>query len=491
MNLVNQKLTVTEKVGYSLGDFAANLVFQTLVTYIVFFYTDVYKLDSASASQVIFWCGIIGGVLFAPVMGMIADRTKTRWGRFRPWILWTSVPFGVTILLAFTTPNFSENGKLIYAFCTYLLLVTLYTANNLPYASLSGVLTGNMAERNSLSAYRFVAVMAAQFIIQAVMYPVILMAGDGNKAIGFEKVMTVFAIVGVICFVITFLTTKERIVVVQDKDNDVRDDIKDLFRNIPWVIMLGLVILVFVTLALKGGMYIYYFNNYVDQTELTIFLNNIGFSGFIDWLTSVFDGMGYKFTWPEEASASGFSLFNGAGIIFMIVGIMFSKRLADRFGKRNVYATFLSISTLFILAFLIIPAKSVGLMFVSQILHGFFYGISIPIMWAMIADVADYSEWKNKRRATAIIFSAMILGLKGGLAIGSALASVLLKAYGYDVNLDTQPDSAIFGIKLSVSLYAAIPFFIAAAILYFYKIDKNMEILIENDLKNRRSPSQD
>lgn len=490
MNLANQKLSVTEKIGYSLGDLAANLVFQTLVTYIVFFYTDVYKLDPASASAVIFWCGIIGGVLFAPIMGMIADRTNTRWGKYRPWVLWTSIPFAVLILLTFTTPNFGPTGKIIYAACTYLLLVSLYTANNLPYASLSGVLTGNMADRNSLSAYRFVAVMVAQFIIQALMLPIILMAGDGDKAIGFEKVMTVFALVGVVCFVITFLTTKERVTVPKESESKILDDVKDLFNNVPWVIMLAIVVLVFITLALKGGMYIYYFNNYADQAALITFLNGIGFSGAIEWITETLGSMGFVFKWPDDPAASGFSLFNGAGILFMIAGIGFSKPLADRFGKRNIFGIFLTLSALFVLAFAFFPKDAISMMFVSQILHGFLYGITIPLLWAMIADVADYSEWKNTRRATAMIFSAMILGLKGGLTIGSTIASKILAAYGYDPTLTTQAAGTELGIKLAVSVYASLPFFIAAAALFFYEINKKMESQIEQDLTLRRNPSQ-
>src|SRR5690606_11616709 len=206
MNIQSQKLSVTEKVGYSLGDLAANLVFQTLVTFIAYYYTDVYGLEPGQAQWVIATCGIIGGVLFSPIMGMIADRTYTRWGRYRPWIMWTSIPFGVLILLTFTTPDLSGDAKVAYAFVTYLLLVTLYTANNLPYSSLSGVLTGNMSERNSLSAYRFVAVMVAQFIIQVLLRPLVLVMGDGDEAVGFEKVMMIFAVAAVICFFITFFT---------------------------------------------------------------------------------------------------------------------------------------------------------------------------------------------------------------------------------------------------------------------------------------------
>ncbi len=489
MNSSNQKLSVIEKVGYSLGDFAANLVFQTLVTYLLFFYTDVYKLSNSAASYVIGICGFIGGVAFAPIMGAIADRTNTRWGKYRPWIIWTSVPFGITILLAFTTPDFGHSGKIAYAAITYLMLVTLYTANNLPYASLSGVLTGDMAERNSLSAYRFVAVMVAQFIIQGLMLPIILMAGDGDKAVGFEKVMTVFAYAGVLCFVVTFLTTKERVVATEENTGSITDDIKDLFHNVPWIIMLAVVVLVFVGLILKASMYIFYFENYVDPAALDTFLENSGFNGMIASITAGAASMGWTFEWPDDPAASGFGIFNGLSIIMMIVGIGFSKMLADRFGKRNIYSIFLAISALFILAFLWIPPTSVNAMYISNTLHGFFYGISIPIMWAMIADVADYSEWKNFRRATAIIFSAMLLGLKAGITIGGSVGGFILAIYGYDAALDSQSEDAKLGIKLSVSLFPTIAFLVAAGSLFFYEINKKMESEIEHDLAARRTPA--
>ncbi len=483
-----QRLSVTEKIGYSLGDFAANLVFQTLVTYIAFFYTDVYQLDNVTASSVIFWCGILGGVVFSPVMGMIADRTHTRWGKYRPWVMWTAVPFGIAIFLCFTVPGFGDTGKVIYAFGTYLLLVSLYTANNLPYAALSGVLTGNMAERNSLSAYRFAAVMIAQFIIQVLLLPLILMAGDGDKAAGFELLMSVFAVAGVICFFITFFTTRERVVPQQEEHSKVMEDLGDLLRNRPWLVMLAVVVLIFVTLALKGGMYIYYFNNYVSEPELASFLDRIGFDGFISALTGFFGEMGVTFEWPDDAAASGFGLFNGGGIILMIVGIAFSKSLADRFGKRNVFGVFLALSALFVLAFYWFPPDAIGLMFTSQILHGFFYGITIPLLWAMIADVADYSEWKNHRRATAIIFSAMLLGLKGGLTVGSTITLQVLEAYGYDGTLAAQSASAQYGIKMAMSVMSAGFFLLAAVLLFLYPIGKRMETTIEAELAARHAP---
>ena len=183
MTTNTERLSVGEKIGYSLGDLAANLIFQTFITFLAFFYTDIYKIPAGTASAIIFWGGVFGGVIFNPIMGLIADRTNTRWGKFRPWVLWTAVPFGVFALLAFTTPDLGEQGKIWYAAITYTLLVTIYAANNLPYAALSGVLTGNMSERNSLSSYRFVAVMVAQFVIQVLLLPLVLALGDGDQAV--------------------------------------------------------------------------------------------------------------------------------------------------------------------------------------------------------------------------------------------------------------------------------------------------------------------
>lgn len=487
MQTAVQKLSVTEKVGYSLGDLAANLIFQTLMTFLAFFYTDVYQIPAAAAATIIFIGGLIGAC-FNPIMGIIADRTQSRWGKFRPWILWTSVPFGVIALLAFSTPDFSPEGKIAYAFITYVVLVLVYSANNLPYSALSGVLTGNMADRNSLSAYRFVAVMVAQFIIQALLLPLVLILGDGDKAVGFENTMTLFACVGIVFFLITFMTTKERVMTCSAQSSTIRQDIGDLLKNRPWAIMLVLTVLVFITLALKGGMYIFYFENYLNEQQVALFLEDIGFNAFIAGLNAMLTGMGLtEFLWPKDAATSGFSLFNAGGIICMIFGIGFSKPLADRFGKRDVFAVALFISTLFVMAFYLFPADAIGLVFSSQLLHGFFYGITIPLLWAMIADVADYSEWKNHRRATAIIFSAMIFGLKLGLSIGGALVAGILAHYGYDAQLAVQSPETIHGIQLSVSLYASAPFLLGVACICLYEINKHKETQIEQEMNERRA----
>lgn len=477
MNNISQKLSIKEKIGYSLGDLAANLVFQTLMTYLAYFYTDIYGLSPTHSSIIMLVVGLIAAFIFNPLIGVLADRTNTKWGKFRPWILITAIPLGCVALAAFTTPDFSYNGKIIYAVVTYTLLLLFYASNNLPYSALSGVITGNMSDRNSLSSYRFVAVMFAQFFVQVFMLGIIKSAGNGDKAIGIEKVMTVLAIIGTIMLLITFLTTKERIIPKPEQKSSVKEDLTDLMKNRPWVIMLTLTTLVFITLSLKGGSYVYYFENYVDKEQLALFIQPI-----LDSLASI--GLNH---FGNDPVAAGFGLFNAGGIIFMIVGITLSKSLADKYGKRNIFGIFLFISTLFILAFYFYPADKIQLMFVSQILHGFFYGITIPILWAMIADVADYSEWKNNRRATAIIFSAMMVGLKAGLSIGGSLTTMFLGYFHYVPNSLKQTDVTINGIKLLVSVFPAVPFLIGCGLLFFYKIDKKMEIQIESDLKERRN----
>ena len=478
-----KKISVLEKVGYSLGDLAANLVFQTLITYLAYFYTDIYGLKSTDASIVMLSVGLVAAFVFNPIIGVLADRTRSRWGKFRPWILYTAIPLGVVALLAFSTPHFSYKGKLIYAAVTYSFLLLLYASSNLPYSALSGVITGDMSERNSISSYRFVAVMFAQFFVQVFMLPIIEYAGKGDKAVGIESVMTWMAIVGIVMLLITFFTTKERIVPTIEQKSSIKDDLSDLIKNKPWLIMLGLTILVFITLAMKGSSYVYYFNNYVDKAALASFISPV---------LIVLSSIGINF-FGSDPVAAGFGLFNAGGIIFMIIGISFSKGLADKYGKRDVYKYSLLVATFFVFDFFFFKPDNVLLMFGSQILHGFSYGITIPILWAMIADVADYSEWKTNRRATAIIFSAMMVGLKAGLSIGGALVTWILGMYGYISKAGAvlghetiQPTSVADGVRLLVSIYPSITFLLGVGLLFFYTIDKKMEVEIEADLKKRR-----
>jgi glycoside/pentoside/hexuronide:cation symporter, GPH family len=297
----------------------------------------------------------------------------------------------------------------------------------------------------------------------------------------------VFAITGVVCFLITFFTTRERITPPKEQKTPIKQDLTDLVKNKPWLIMLALTILVFVTLALKGGMNIYYFKYYLTEASEADFLNKLGFSNMLNSLSDTFGDAAFEeFRKPNSAPYTTSAIVSGASTIAMIIGIFFSKPLADRFGKRNVFGIFIVLSAACLIVINFLSNTAISAVFVMQTLHGFIYGITIPLLWAMIADVADYSEWKNNRRATAIIFSAMIFGLKVGLSLGGAISAWLLSIFGYDAEAVQQTSSAINGIRLLVSVIPGLIFIAGATLLFGYGIDKKAELQIESELKKRR-----
>ncbi|MGD1044608.1 MAG: MFS transporter [Bacteroidota bacterium] len=442
-----EKLPIKEKVGYALGDTAANLIFQTMVMFQLVFYTDTFGISAIAAGTLLvvvrFWDAI-----FDPIMGVIADRTKTRWGKFRPWVLWTAIPFGIMGFLTFLTPDLSVSGKLIYAYITYIVLMMVYSANNLPYSALSGVMTGNLSERTSLSSYRFVFAMIAQLIVQGLALPMVHYFGQGNSAIGYQWTMGIFSAFAVIFFFITFTTTKERIQPNPAQKASVKQHFADLTKNGPWKAMFALTIILFITLSMRGSVVLYYFKYYVGQEDL-------------------------------------FSLFNVLATISTIIGIFFSKGLAMRYGKRNVFISGLSVTTIFTALFIFLPPDAVKLIFITEILRQFAYGFTIPLLWAMMADVADFSEWKNQRRATGIVFSAIVFALKAGLGFGGAITGYMLSLYGYVPNV-AQTASSLDGIRYTMSIFPAITFGICVVCLFFYRINKQVEIQITNELAERR-----
>ncbi|MCX7876855.1 MAG: MFS transporter [Melioribacteraceae bacterium] len=445
--MLSEKLSIKEKVGYALGDTAANFIFQTMIMFQLSFYTDTFGITAAAAGTLLIVVRVWDAI-FDPIMGIIADKTNTKFGKFRPWILWTAVPFGIMGFLTFLTPDLSPSGKLIYAYITYIILMMVYSANNLPYSALSGVMTGNLSERTSLSSYRFVFAMLAQLIIQGLALPMVHYFGQGDNAIGYQYTMGIFSTIAVILFLITFSTTKERIQPPKDQKATIREHFSDLFKNGPWIAMFVLTIILFITLSMRGSVVIYYFKYYVGDE-------------------------------------SYFSLFNVLGTVSTIIGILFSKKVSILYGKRNVFIVGLIFTAFFTFAFKLIPKESINIIFASEILRQFAYGFTIPLLWAMMADVADYSEWKNNRRATGIIFSAIVFALKAGLGIGGAITGYILALYGYIPN-EVQNQEALNGINNTMSIFPAITFLICAITLFFYKIDKKLEIKITDDLAERR-----
>ncbi len=441
------KLPIKEKVGYALGDTAANLIFQTMVMFQLAFYTDTFGISAVAAGTLLVVVRVWDAI-FDPIMGIIADKTNTRWGKFRPWVLWTAIPFGIMGFLTFVTPDLSPSGKLIYAYVTYILLMMIYSANNLPYSALSGVMTGDLAERTSLSSYRFVFAMIAQLIIQGLALPMVNYFGQGNSAIGYQWTMGIFSAMAVIFFFITFSVTKERIQPPPEQKASVKEHYKDLVKNRPWLAMFILTLILFITLAMRGSVVLYYFKYYVGREDI-------------------------------------FSFFNVIGTLSTIIGIFFSKGLATRYGKRNVFIAGLTGTAIFTAMFMFIPPEAIEVMIVTEALRQLVYGFTIPLLWAMMADVADYSEWKNHRRATGIVFSAIVFALKAGLGFGGAITGYILSFYGYVPNVE-QTAEALKGIVYTMSIFPAITFALCAITLMFYSINKQMEITITSELAERR-----
>jgi Na+/melibiose symporter-like transporter len=463
-----QRLSVVEKVGYGLGDTAANFIFQTMVMFQLAFYTDTFGITAAAAGTLLVVVRVWDAI-FDPAMGVIADRTNTRWGKFRPWVLWTAVPFGIMGFLTFMTPDLSPGGKLVYAYLTYIVLMMVYSANNLPYSALSGVMTGDLGERTSLSSYRFVCAMVAQLVIQGLALPMVHHFGAGDNAKGYQWTIGIFSALAVVLFLITFATTRERIQPAPDQKASVGQHFKDLLKNGPWVSMFVLTLVLFITLSMRGSVVPYYFNYFVDKASLAGLLASFG-------------------AHPADEGgvvSLGFSAFNVLGTLATIVAIFFSKALAVRFGKRNVFIAGLLGTILFTAAFIALPPGAVALMFASEMLRQFAYGFTIPLLWAMMADVADFSEWKTGRRATAIVFSAIVFALKAGLGFGGAITGYVLSLYGYVPNV-AQAASALDGIRLTMGLFPAVTFAICAACLFFYSIDKRCEIQMTDELAERR-----
>ena len=481
------KLSVVEKAGYSLGDAAANFVFMTMILFQLNFYTDTLGISAAAAGTMLL-VGRLWDAFFDPMMGVLADRTNTRWGKFRPWILWTALPWGVVMVLAYTVPDFAPTGRLVWACLTNILLMTLYSMNNTPYSALGGVMTGDSTERTSLSSYRFVAAMLAQLIVGGFTLPLVAKFGQGNNAKGWQMTMALWAVVCVVFFIITFLTTRERIVPEAKQQTDAKGDFRSLLNNGPWIAMFVLTLSHFVFVAMQGGTTFYYFQYYVDKDALFAFLQRYGMamtdtSGV--W-NSLLDKLGLVLNADRSnLSSVGFSLFNISGKIVTVAGVIASVYLSTKYGKRTVAIVGFTLAAILMGAFILLPSNAIGATFLLEWARSLAYAPTIPLIWAMFADVADYAEWKTGRRITGLVFATILFALKTGLSLGGAIAGWLLSGYGYVANA-VQSEHALFGIRMTVSIYPAGFLVIVVVCLFSYKITRQLNLQIQDELATRR-----
>lgn len=447
MNLAAQKLSLKEKIGYGLGDTASHFVWDMVGFWILIFYTDTFGISAAAAGTIMliarFW-----DMVSDPLMGIIADRTQTRWGKFRPYILWMALPYSILAVLTFTTPDLGPTGKVIYAGASYLLLMTVFTAINLPYSSLGAVMTADSYERAGLNSYRFVFAFVGQFIVTGTALYLANYFGKGDNAKGYQYTLILFAVISFILFMITFRATRERVMPPSSQQKNLKQDIRNLFRNRPWVILFFVGIISFVMFAIQNLSIAYYFKYCIGKEESV-------------------------------------QLFNVIGTIALILGIPLSKPLAKRFGKRNVYIASSLISGVFFILLYFPGNNNIQVIYILNILAKFTYAPAIPLLWTMLADTADFSEWKFGRRATGLVFSAATFAQKAGWGIGGALAGWLLALFRFVPNVE-QTSTSLTGIKLMISIFPGILYMSCAIFLFYYAIDQKTCQLMQKELEQRR-----
>lgn len=447
-------LTVREKIGYGMGDAGCNMIGGAIMLFLNYFYTDVFGLAPALVGVLLLSVRVLDAVT-DPIMGAIADRTQSRWGRFRPWLLWISLPYVLFSVLMFTTPEWTYNSKVIYAFVTYFLMSLTYTAINIPYCSLGGVITNDPGERVSCQSYRFVMVGIATLILSLSLLPLAEWFGGENKARGYQMAMSVLALIGLCMFLFCFATVRERIRPAVPSNDDMKADLRDVWKNDQWVRIL-----------------------------LLTFCNVC--PGFIRMAATM-----YYVTWVMGQSTHFATLFISLGVIGMMAGSTLAKVLTDRWCKLKVFFWTNIALAIFSSGFYFLDPHATVLVVVMYFFLNILHQIPSPLHWSLMADVDDYGEWKTGKRITGISFSGNLFFLKVGLAVAGAMVGFLLSYYGYDAGAKTQAPSAINGIVLLFTVIPGVGYLITAGVVRLLKVDRPMMRQIQQDLEKRRASFQE
>lgn len=460
-NLSSDKLKLSEKIAYGFGDFASSMFWKLFSMFLLFYYTDVFGI-SAAAVGTMFLITRIWDAINDPLMGMIADRTYTRWGKFRPYLLFGAVPFAIIGCVTFFSPNLSTEGKLIYAYITYNLMMMVYTFVNVPYSSLMGVMTNNTSERTSLASFRFLGAFSGGLFVTVTANYLIEYFGNNSASNGYFYTVMIYSVAAAILFVLTFAGTKERLDPPKIQKSKFTEDLKDIKRNSPWFIMLGASISILIFNSLRDGSILYYFKYYIKDQTVNLFGKNFEFS--------------------QSAMASAYmSIWLASNII----GVLLAKHISVKFGKKNTFMLSAASSAVLSFAIYFLQPAQIVLIFLSNILIGISAGIVLPLAWSMYADIADYSEWKTGRRATGLIFSSSSMSQKFGWTLGGALNGWLLSAFGFVANIE-QSSSSILGIRLMISIFAGIGAVLAFIFIYFYPLDEKFIAKINSEISANR-----
>lgn len=429
-----QRLTVKEKFGYGLGDTASNIVFQVVINFMLYFYTDVFGLTAAAAGTLMLAVRLFDAVT-DPIMGGIADRTRTRWGSYRPYLLWISLPYGLLAVLTFTTPDLSDGGKLVYAYITYALLMTAYTAINIPYSALGGVITSNTQERASVQSWRFMLAMAGGALVAATTLPMVEYFGGENEQLGFQLAMAVLAIVAIACFIACFALTRERETPAEAvAGQSIAGDFFALLKNDQWIIIAFVTFVLLISVAMKGGGLPYYVTYYLD-------------------------------------SESSISLFLTSNMLAGVAGAMAANWMTRYFCKVKVMR-WASLSLALVYAALaLVQRDQYVLAFVLTVASNFVHMIIIPYLFSAVADTVDYGLERWGKGAMAMGYSGHLLALKIGIALGGALSGWILAYAGYQPNV-SQSETALTGIVFVYAWTSAIAGIVLFVCLSFYKLNR-------------------
>jgi GPH family glycoside/pentoside/hexuronide:cation symporter len=465
MNEVSHRLPIREKLSYGFGDLASVLYWQTFMLYFTFFYTDVFMIPAAVAATMFLVSRIWDG-FNDPIMGMIADRTKTRWGKFRPYLLWLCVPFALAGVLTFTVPNFGETGKLIWAYATFNLLMMLYTAINIPYTALLGVISADSKERTTVSSVKFLFAFSAGIIVSATLLPMVKYFGGGDDAKGWQMSFIIYGVAAVIFFLIAFRGTHERVQPPAGQKSSVKQDLYELLTNTPWLILLTVTITFILFVAVRGSVTVHYFKYVVGEQSLAL----------------PFLGTG---TYDFNAFTSA---FNTVGQVSAFIGVLLVSWFARVVGKKTAFTILFIIAIISTGAYYFLTPDQMGLIFLFQITGSMTGGPLSVLIWAMYADTADYGEWKRGRRTTGLVFSASTMSQKIGWALGAFVALTLMSQVGFEPNQAQSPDS-LHGLLLLFSLIPAAFGIIAIIILFFYPLNEKRVARIGEELAARREKS--
>lgn len=499
MSAENHKLSFWEKAGYGCGDFASVLFWQTIMVYLLFFYTDVFGLAAAAAGTMTAISRVLDA-FFDVGIGMTADRTKTRWGKFRPYLIWMALPLAITAVLAFSTPGFSPAGKLVYAYATFIAFMFFYSAINIPYTSLLGVISGEPNERTSASSFKFVGAYSAGIVVSATALPLSGYFGGGNSAKGWQTTMALYAVVAVVFFVITFLSTHERIQPIAKEKTSIKNDLKDISKNTPWVVLFAVTILLILFVCIRLSITVHYFKYYVGEQVipwLTWFINLL--SGIVNFLMGLVNHLLSLLGKREisllamlpDSQKYGFealaSIFNVVGQASSLLGVVMVPWFSRLLGRKNAAVVLFTAAIIFTGAFFLLKPTDLLWIFGLQILGSVAGGPISPLLWAMYADTADYSEWKTGRRATGLVYSASIMSNKLGWAVGTAIAGWILAMTGFRANV-VQNLSVLTGLKSMMSVIPVVPGAIALLLLIlFYKLDEPAMNKIKEEIGARRA----